>query len=147
MVSVLQNALKYVLQVASGNGSRSTRRFGCYSATNLSTQSISANSLLAAAPQTAMLRSWQTRMTTPPSARQPHRTVDWPICTDRTATKRALMQGKLSLDWKRQFCMYNFNVYYLKLFFKCRNQRLVVKCLQVSGSIRTRRAIFIIFHL
>lgn len=29
----------------------------------------------------------------------------------------ALMPGKLSLDWKRQFCMYNFNVYYLNLFF------------------------------
>lgn len=30
-------------------------------------------------------------------------------------------------------------------FLKCRNQRLVVKRLQVSGSIRTRMVIFIIF--
>uniref|UniRef100_A0A671KW09 Diphosphoinositol polyphosphate phosphohydrolase 3-beta-like n=1 Tax=Sinocyclocheilus anshuiensis TaxID=1608454 RepID=A0A671KW09_9TELE len=84
-------------EVGSGNGSRSKRRSGCYSATNLSTLNISANSLLTAALRTATLRSLRTRLTTPPSIRQPHMTVDCPVCTDRTATRGHRCKG--NLDW------------------------------------------------
>lgn len=137
----------YVIQVGSGNGSKSTRRSMCYNATNLSTRSISANSLLAAAPRTAMLRSWWTRTITPPSTKQPHMTVDYPIFTDRTAIREHRCKGNYPWTGKDSFaCIISMFTIWTS-FFKCRNQRLVMKCLQVSGSIWTRRVIFITFHL